>query len=48
MKCYLCPRGAVLGVVRERERERERERLEQNSYDLKFYVLIKLICIHQI
>jgi hypothetical protein len=23
MKCYLCPRGAVLGVVRERERERE-------------------------
>jgi hypothetical protein len=44
MKCYLCPRGAVLGVVR----ERERERLEQNSYDLKFYVLIKLICIHQI
>jgi hypothetical protein len=21
MKCYLCPRGAVLGVVRERERE---------------------------
>jgi len=44
MKCYLCPRGAVLGVAR----ERERERLEQNSYDLKFYVLIKLICIHQI